>query len=66
MAIVAIYGGDLVGSARLVSATGDPEVVRSVAELLLNVEQLDETAPEPIAAGRRAALRLLAGCESHE
>jgi hypothetical protein len=66
MAIVAIYNGDLVGSARLVSATGDPEVVTRVAELLLEVEREDSTAPEPIAAGRCIALRSLVGGESHE
>ena len=66
MAIVAIYSGDLVGSARLVGATSDGETVRHVAALLLTLEQSDDTAPEPISAGRRAALRLLVGGEGHQ
>jgi hypothetical protein len=61
VAIVAIYSGDLVGSARLVSASGDPDLIRHVAEMLLDAEDLDSETPEPIREGRKAALRLLIG-----
>jgi hypothetical protein len=66
MAIVAIYSGDPVGLARLVSATSDAELVKCVVELLLEEEQEDKTTPKLIATGRCAALRLLVGGESHE
>jgi len=66
MAIIAIYSGDLVGSARLISATGDPAVVRCVAELLLAVEQSDDTALDPLRSARLGALRLLTGDDDYE
>jgi hypothetical protein len=41
MEIVAICSGDLVGSARLVSATSDAELVKCVAEVLLEGHAFD-------------------------
>ncbi len=66
MAIVAIYSGDPVGSARPVSTTGDAEVVKCLVELLHEGQQEDKTVPELIAADRCSALRRLVGGESHE
>jgi len=65
-AIVAIYTGGDVGAARLVTASGDPDVVRRCAEAFAEIEVESDPVLGPIAAGRRAALRLLVGDESDE
>jgi hypothetical protein len=62
-AIVALYAGDTISSARLIIASGDPQLVAYVAETLLRFEPEEAaTDPDPAAAleaGRRRALRLV-------
>jgi hypothetical protein len=58
---IALYRGETIGSARLVMATTDSEIVRDFAERMLS--QSEEQEPDAILRelelGRRRALRLV-------
>lgn len=64
---VALYVGDSIANARLISASADSSLVRWVAERLLHDEQ-QETEPDAhvraIQEGRRKALSLIVGCSN--
>ncbi len=62
-AFVALYTGASVTAARLVAATGDPDIVAYVAGRLLREPQASEDDPAAVAIdrGRRGALKLIAG-----
>jgi len=62
---VALYVGDSIANARLISASADSSLVRWVAERLLHDEQQETESDAHVRAiqeGRRKALSLIVGC----
>lgn len=61
---VAVYRGPTISEARLVTASADPQLVADVVARLLSdalTERTDDPAVASVAAGRRQALRVIAG-----
>jgi hypothetical protein len=58
---IALYRGDTIGSARLVAATTDSEIVREFAERMLSKpeEQEPDAILRELELGRRRALHLV-------
>ena len=58
---IALYRGDTIGSARLVAATTDSEIVREFAERMLSKpeEQEPDVILREVELGRRRALHLV-------
>jgi hypothetical protein len=58
---IALYRGETIGSARLVAATTDIEIVRDFAERMLSVPEGQEpdAVLRELELGRRRALRLV-------
>ncbi len=61
--LLVLYRGDTVGTAKLVAATADPQLVRDFAERLLGEPEEQETdvVLRELENGRRRALRLVRG-----
>lgn len=62
-AIVAVYAGDTIAGARLVTATADRRVVAEVARLLLAEPEPTEPIVLAVERGKRRALRLIVRAE---
>lgn len=58
--ILALYRGDTIASAKLVTATADPQIVADFARRLLRQPQPDDPVLREVERGRRRALRLVA------
>ncbi len=58
---VALYRGPSVSEARLISASGNPELASYVARVLLNEEFEDDPVLVPVSQGRARTLRLVLG-----
>jgi hypothetical protein len=58
---IALYRGETIGSARLVAATTDFEIVRDLAERMLSIPEGEEpdAVLRELEIGRRRALRLV-------
>jgi len=58
---VALYSGQTIADARLIAASSAPELVELAAQrMLVEVDQSPTVLSDPVLAGRRHALRLVA------